>query len=131
MFFLDANFIIAYFLKGHDNYNRANEIWGTLENKDKIISDLIVAEVLNVLNTRLKANIELTKKVYKFMINDLIVFQDKEYYPEGFKYLEKYYPERLQFTDCVYMALMEDLGIKEIATFDTHFDLNKDIKRIH
>jgi len=131
MIFLDANFIIAYFLKGHDKYNRANEIWKILEHEDKVISDLIVAEVLNVLNTNLKVNIELTNKVNNFMNNELIIFHDEEYYFEGFKYLERYYPKRLQFTDCVYMALMKDLGINEIASFDGHFDLNKNIKRIH
>ena len=131
MIFLDSNFIIAYSLKNHTNYNRACELWETLKNKDKVISDLIISEVLNVLNTRLKTNIELTEKVYNFMNNDLIVFHDKEYYPNGFKYLKKYYSERLQFTDCVFMAIMEDLGIKEIVTLDKHFDLNKNIKRIY
>jgi predicted nucleic acid-binding protein len=29
------------------------------------------------------------------------------------------------------MPLMEDLEIKEIATFDSHFDLNKNITRVH
>ena len=131
MIFLDANFIIAYSLKRHDNYDRANEIWETLEKKDKIISDLIILEVLNVLNTVLKTNVELTEKVYKFMTNDLIVLHDNEYYDKGMKHLKEYYPKRIQFSDCVYMALMEDLGIKKIATFDKHFDLNKNIKRIH
>ena len=131
MIFLDANFIISYFVKRQDDYDRANEIWETLKDKDKIISKLIMAEVLNVLNTRLKTNIELTEKIFKFMSNELIVVPDEEHYINGFKYLKEYYPERLQFSDCVYMALMEDLGIKEIATFDEHFDLNKNIKRIY
>jgi len=29
------------------------------------------------------------------------------------------------------MALMEELGIKEITTFDKHFDDKEGIKRIH
>ncbi|WP_157082521.1 PIN domain-containing protein [Methanobrevibacter cuticularis] len=46
------------------------------------------------------------------------------------KQLKLYYPKRIAFFDCVYMALMEELGIKEIASFDEDFDLNKNIKRI-
>ena len=131
MIFLDANFIIAYSVKNHDYYDRASELWESFENKDKIISKLVIAEVLNVLNTRLKTNIELTDKVAKFMDDELITVNDDEYYKRGLKYLKKYYPKRIQFFDCVYMALMEEIGIKEIATFDEHFDLNKNIKRIH
>jgi predicted nucleic acid-binding protein len=131
MIFLDANFIIAYSVKGHKNYNRAIEIWETIEDKDKIISKLIIAEILNVLNTRLKTNIELIEKVCKFIANELIILQDEQYYIKGLKLLKEYYPKRIQFTDCVYMALMEDLEIKEIITFDRHFDLNKKIKRIY
>jgi len=131
MIFLDANFIIAYSLKRHDDYKRANEIWETLENKDKIISRLTIAEVLNVLNIRLKTNLELTEKVCKFMFDELIIINDTNYYIKAMKYLKLYYPKRVAFFDCVYMALMEELGINEIATFDEDFDLNKNIKRIH
>jgi len=131
MIFLDANFIIAYSLKRHEDYDRANEIWEDIENKDKLISRLIVAEVLNVLNTRLKTNIELTEKVCKFMFDELIIANDMEYYIKAMKQLKLYYPERIPFFDCVYMTLMEEIGIKKIASFDKHFDLNKNIKRIY
>lgn len=131
MIFLDANFIIALFLKKHDNYIRATEIWEDIQNKDKIISRLTIAEVLNVLNIRIKANIELIEKVCKFMFDELIIINDIDYYIKAMKHLKLYYPERITFFDCVYMALMEEIGIKEIATFDEDFDLNKNIKRIH
>ena len=131
MIFLDANFVIALSLKKHDKHERATEIWNNILNKEKITSKTVVAEVSNVLNTRLKENIELTNKVYKFMFNKLIVAYDYDYHDEALKHMNLYYPERVPFFDCIYMALMEELGIKEIATFDKHFDLNKNIKRIN
>jgi len=131
MIFIDANFIIALSVKKHDNYDRATELWENIENKEKITSKLIVTEVLNVLNVRLKQNMELTQKVYKFIANNTTVLYDHGFHDKAMDYLKLYYPERLPFNDCVYMALMEDLGITEIATFDTHFDLNKNIKRIY
>ena len=82
-------------------------------------------------NTRLKENIELTKKVYNFMFDELIVANDYDYYNEALKYMDSYYPERIAFFDCIYMALMEDLKINEILSFDDHFDLNENIKRIY
>jgi predicted nucleic acid-binding protein len=45
--------------------------------------------------------------------------------------MNKCYSERIAFFDCIYMALVEDLEIKNIASFDAHFDLNKNIKRIY
>jgi predicted nucleic acid-binding protein len=41
------------------------------------------------------------------------------------------FKKRIPFFDCVYMALMEDLRINEIASFDEHFDNRKEIVRIH
>jgi predicted nucleic acid-binding protein len=64
------------------------------------------------------------------MFDELIVANDHDYHNKAMEYMNLYYPERITFFDCVYMALMEDLGIEEIATFDTHFDLNNNIKRI-
>ncbi|KZX15806.1 hypothetical protein MBCUT_13100 [Methanobrevibacter cuticularis] len=64
------------------------------------------------------------------MINNIIIIYNIDYYIEGMKQLKLYYPKRIAFFDCVYMALMEELGIKEIASFDEDFDLNKNIKRI-
>jgi len=40
-------------------------------------------------------------------------------------------PERIPFNGCIFVALMEDYGINEILSFDSHFDLNKNIKRIY
>jgi predicted nucleic acid-binding protein len=120
------------FLKKHNNHTRAIEIWKDVKREDKIASKFLVAEVSNVLNTRLKVNIELVNKVYNFMFDELIVVDDYNYHDEALEYMNLYYPkDRLPFNDCIYMALMEDLEIKEIVSFDEHFDLNKNIKRIY
>jgi predicted nucleic acid-binding protein len=55
MIFLDANFIISLSLKKHEDHKQASEIWENIGNREKITSKTVVAEVLNVLNTRLKA----------------------------------------------------------------------------
>ena len=131
MIFLDSNFIIALFLKKHSNHVIATKIWEDIKNKDKIIAKLIIAEVSNVLNVRLKENIELTNKVYKFMLDKLVVVEDHTYYNRALKYMNLYYPERIPFFDCVYMVLMEELGIKKIVSFDEHFDNKENFKRIY
>ena len=47
MIFLDTNFIIAYFIKKHENNKKAIEIWKSIENKELITSKYIIVEVLN------------------------------------------------------------------------------------
>ena len=41
------------------------------------------------------------------------------------------FKKRIPFFDCVYIVLMEKLGIKEIVSFDKHFDNKKGITGIH
>ncbi|WP_225370209.1 PIN domain-containing protein [Methanobrevibacter arboriphilus] len=41
------------------------------------------------------------------------------------KKILKYNDKNLSLFDCIYMAVIEELGIKKIATFDKHFN-NKD-----
>jgi len=132
MIFVDSNFIIALSLKKHNKHDRAVKIWEKIQNEDKITSKLVVTEVLNILNVRLKQNIELTEKVYNFIAHNIKVLYDNEYHDKAFQYLKLYYPdERLPFNDCVYMVLMEELEIEKIASFDRHFDLNDKIIRVH
>jgi len=45
--------------------------------------------------------------------------------------MNEYYPNRLPFADCLFIVLMKDLGIKEIVSFDEHFDNKQGIIRIH
>ena len=88
-------------------------------------------EVFNVLNTRLKKNIELSDKVYKSISNELTVLKDHFYHDEAFKVMKHYYPDRLPFADCLYIALMKKLEIEKIISFDKHFNNIEGIERIH
>ena len=131
MIFLDASFIISYFLKKHEDHKRTAELWEKYEDKERIISNLIIAEVSNVLHSRLKVNFELTQKVFKFMSNDLILLDDTSYYQYALDIMNSFYSvTRVPFFDCVYMALTEDYGINKMLSLDSHFDLNKNIKMI-
>ena len=54
------------------------------------------------------------------MNNDFIVLDDSKYNHEALEYIKLYYPERIPFNDCIFMAIMEDYGINEILSFDNH-----------
>lgn len=65
------------------------------------------------------------------MQDNLLIADDYDYYTVAVKNIKSLYPSRVPFFDCQYMAVMEDLEITEILSFDKHFDLNKNIKRIY
>ncbi|MDR0911274.1 MAG: PIN domain-containing protein [Methanobrevibacter sp.] len=137
MIFFDTNFIVALYVnklnngEKHKDHDRAIQIWDDLKNeKEKFISNLIIIEVMNVLNIKLKQNNDLLKKVYYAMYDDFKILDDTFLYNSGFKKLLKF-KKRLSINDCIYMSLMEELGINKIVSFDTHFDYSEEIIRIH
>ena len=128
--FLDTNFIVGYFIKDHEFHYKSNKLFEKYLNNEMIISNLIINEVTNTLNLKLKKSINEIEKVYTTITNDFIVLDDSNYNHQALKYIKLYYPKRIPFNDCIFMAVMEYYGINEILSFDAHFDLNKNIKRI-
>ncbi len=125
MIFLDANYVISLFIEGHEFHERAKKIDESLIGKEQIISRLVISEVITVLNMKLKASNEVIERAYHQMNNYYEVIEDHYFYDKGFEKILKYNDKNLSLFDCIYMAVIEELGIKKIATFDKHFN-NKD-----
>jgi len=133
MIFLDTDFLINLYMKTNENHERAKEIYDLIENKEKTISKLVIMEVITVLNVKLKQNHSFLTKVYNELNKNYKVLIDNDFYEKGFKILEKELNEnnkRIPLFDCVYIALMKELGIKKIVSFDKHFDNQEGITRI-
>jgi len=91
-------------------------------------------EVITVLNVKLKQDPILISNVHKELNEEYKIINDTVFHGKGFKILLNEFnmnKERIPLFDCVYMALMKELGIKEIVSFDEHFDNKEGIKRIH
>jgi len=130
MIFLDANFLINFYVQSNKEHDRAVEIFNKIKNQDLIISKSVIAETIGILNVRLKQNKDKLYKVYNKLNRDFKVVLDNGFHDKAFeKIMES--DERLPFFDCIYLALMEELEIKEIASFDDHFDNIKGLKRIY
>jgi len=133
MIFLDANFLINLYVETNSNHKRANEIYNLIESEEKLISKLVIMEVITIMNVRLKQDPYLISKVYKELNKNYNVIIDNDFYDKGFKILNGEFnknKERMPLFDCVYIALMKDLGINKIATFDSHFDNIEGIVKI-
>lgn len=130
MIFLDANFLIALFIGDHRQNKEAFKIWNKIKHDELVISNSIVLEVITVMNTNLKVSKEILEDVYINLNSNLFnMIDDTIFYNETMERIVDYFPERLSFFDCLYIELMEQLGIIQIATFDKHFK-NKEIEVI-
>jgi predicted nucleic acid-binding protein len=50
MIFLDANFLINLYVKSNKNHERAKEIFKLIEKREKVISNLVIIEVITVMS---------------------------------------------------------------------------------
>lgn len=125
MIFLDANFLINLYVETNNYHERANEIYNLIENEEKVISNLVIMEVITVMNIKLKLDLDLISEVYEELNIAYKILNDANFYNKGFAILNGEFnknKERISLFDSVYIALMRDLGIEKIATFDDHFD---------
>jgi predicted nucleic acid-binding protein len=129
MIFLDTNFLVSFFIEEEEYHERARILMERIKNEEKIISKLIIAETINLLNNKLKISKGRIEIIYEELKKDYTIIEDSYVFDEAVRKTIEY-NERLPFFDFVFMSLMEDLKIKEIVSFDRHFDLNKNIKRI-
>lgn len=130
MIFLDANYLVSYYILAEKQHKRAIEIMKKVKNEEKIISKLVIAETINVLYTKLKVDKKLIKEIYEKLKSEYTLIDDSYIYDKTIKEIVNS-KKRFPFFDYVIITLMKDLGIKELVTFDKHFDNISGIVRIH
>jgi len=130
MIFLDANFLMSLFIETEEEHEIANKIYEKIKNEDLIISNSIILEIMTVSNIKIKVSKEKLKYMYNKLNSGTIkIIEDVSLYDDTMKRQVSYLPDRLSFFDCLYIELMEQMNIKQIATFDNHFN-NKEIEVI-
>jgi len=129
MIFLDASYLISLIFEDHDNHEKAKELYGKMKNKEKIISKLVITEVITVLDKKLKVNRELIKNAYNYLNTDFNIIDDYVFFDNALEQVLK--QKHLGFFDCMYIAIMKKLEIEELATFDEDFNKIKWIKVVN
>ncbi|MDR1018629.1 MAG: PIN domain-containing protein [Lachnospiraceae bacterium] len=128
MIFLDASYLISLLFNGHDNHEKAKELYYKLDNEEKIISKLVITEVITVLDKNLKVSKELLEHAYSYLNTDFNIIDDYIFFDNAMEQVLK--QKHLGFFDCMYITIMEKLEIEKIATLDNDFDKIKGIKTI-
>ncbi|MDR2623855.1 MAG: PIN domain-containing protein [Methanobrevibacter sp.] len=84
MIFLEASFIINLNVTKVQNHERTKEIYKNIKNEPKIISEMVICEILTVLR-KLKQDDNKLKEVHDFLVNseDIKVLEDVIYYEKA------------------------------------------------
>jgi len=113
---------VGLFVKNDQWHEKAKEKEPYTQNKEKLISNLILSETVTLINK--KVGSKAAKIVYSYILdNSTILRHNQEIYDKAMDILVKY--NNLSLADSVTIQLMNDLNIYEILSFDSDFD-NKD-----
>ena len=131
MIFLDTSYLVAYYNEDDQNHKKAiklMELFFSGNYGEFIISDYVFDEFITVMFHKIK-NIPSVVKVG----NDVLFFTTyfsvtKDIFNISWKLFEVQQKTKFGFTDCTIVALMNDLAIKYLATFDQDFKKVEGIK---
>ena len=131
MRFIDTVTLFSGFFADEKNHPNAKKILAAIaEGKIKgvVYSDYILDELLTL--SRAKKNLVVSNKILEEIVNseiELIKIEQK-HLNIAFEIFKTY--DKLSFTDSTTIALMLDLGIREIYSFDKGFDSVPKIMRL-
>jgi predicted nucleic acid-binding protein len=129
MIFLDSSYFIALFNEKDYFHKRAVEVNEIIKDEDKIISSLVITEVLTVLKQKKKIkNIEKIKEIYNNILDTCSLIEDFDYYDKA---TEEYFNNEIGFYDSMYIVLVRELELDGLVSFDEDFENKEGILRIH
>ncbi|MDI6807098.1 MAG: type II toxin-antitoxin system VapC family toxin [Candidatus Aenigmarchaeota archaeon] len=126
--FVDTN-IFLYAMEAHPKFGKtAKKILIRIDRKEPAIISLInIGEICWWLEKhRRESEIEEKIKLICSILNLEIISLILEDFLLASKFVVKY---KLDFNDCLYLAVMKRFGIKKIYSNDTHFDKVEWVKR--
>lgn len=130
MIFLDSSFLISFEVDADSNHDMAVKLFDEIT-KGKfglpIISDYIFDETVTMIFARTK---DLSKAIesgigmkQSYQIKKI----DEPIFEKAWSLFQKQKSTKFSFTDCTILTVMEENGIKNIATFDEDFKKIKEI----
>lgn len=132
MIFIDSGFLIALFIDKDQWHNNAINLIANIDKltkKDKILSNLIIEEIITMIGSLVGAKEAV--ETYNYIHDNYTIFnENKELYDKSIMTFLKY-DATLSLTDSTKVEIMKELGIHEIISFDSDFDKVNGIVRVH
>jgi predicted nucleic acid-binding protein len=120
MIFLDASFIVAYANADDQHHGRAMELAGEIDggaHGERAVSEYVLDEVTTVLLSRTKSH-ELAVSTGRELMGMLFIRQEPWLLERTWEIFSAQKKPYISFTDCNTIAVCEQAGITELATFD-------------
>ncbi len=125
MIFIDTGAFISKYIENYQYHKKSLLLWDKIIGKSNLYtSNHVIDEVITFLMRNTipsfaveKANLLYQTDVYKILHSEI---EDELH---ALRILDKYKDQELSFTDCLTVSLMKRHNIKEIFTFDKHFQL--------
>ena len=130
MIFLSTDYIVSYYVKSEKHHKRSLEIAKMIEDRNQVISRLVIAETINILDDKLKLDKKRIKAIYEELFSNYTVIEDHYFYDMALENILQS-TKRIPFFDHIFIVLMRELKISEIVSFDKHFNNQKGIKRVY
>ncbi len=133
MYFIDTNIFLRFLTRDHEE--KAERCKKLLERAQKgeikiFTSELVVAELVWVLQSPKTYNlspVEIKNLLLPLLTLNNIFFQNKNFYPT---ILELFVEKDVDFIDAYNAVLMGHKNIKNIYSYDHHFDQISDVCRL-
>lgn len=133
MILLDTSFLIAHYNDKNIHHTKTRAIMEEIKQQEYgevYITDYIFDECATILPLRLK-DAKLSEQAL-ILIKDLFLIHiDEIFFEETWQIFKAQKEIKLSFTDCSSIASIQQLGIKNIATFDKAFAEVPDIAVIN
>ena len=125
--FVDASYIIALIVEKDQWHENAVELLGKLKSEDKIITEAMIIESLNLIGSCHGGKVGYL--TFKYIKDNFIIFKSDSLLDESLRYYLKF-DGTLSLADCTAIHTMKENEIYEILSFDDDFDKVDGIIRI-
>ena len=128
MIFVDASYIIALIVEKDQWHDDAVGLLEKLKSEDKIITEPMIIESLNLIGSCHGGNVGVM--TFKYIRDNFNIFKSDTLLEESLRYYLKF-DGTLSLADCTAIHAMKEKGIYEILSFDDDFDKVDGIVRVY
>ena len=129
MIFVDSSYYIAIADTKDQWHKKSLELSEYIENSISVVSSFIISEVVTEIGRRSGGKVAYNLYNY-FTDNCKIIYIDRDLLSESMEIVLKY-DGTLSLADAASIAIMDNMKIGEIISFDSDFDKVDFIRRIH
>ena len=127
MIFVDSSYLIALIVEKDQWHNDAVRLLEKLKSEDKIITEAIIIESLNLIGSCHGGKVGYM--TFKYIKDNFTIFKSDTLLEESLRYYLKF-DGTLSLADCTAIHTLKENNMHEILSFDDDFDKVDGILRI-